>query len=80
MKTLISKELYESYKKENDKLLKQICKYEVDSEIPLEIVRQYEKISRLLIDYERAYHPLPGRVSSIIQRKTATKFKSFEMV
>jgi len=63
MKKLISKELYESYKKENDKLLKVICQYEDDSDIPLEIVRQNKKISRILIDYERAYHPLPGRVS-----------------
>ena len=79
MKTLISKELYESYKKENDNLLEQICQYEIDSDIPTEIVRQYKKISRALIDYERAYHPLPGRISTIIQRKTATKLESFEM-
>ena len=68
MKTIISKELYESFKIENDKLLEQICQYENDIDIPTEIVQQYKKISRELIDYERAYHPLPGRVSTIIQR------------
>jgi len=80
MKTLISKGLYESYKKENDKLLEQICQYEVDSDIPIEIVQQYKKISRALIDYEHAYHPLPGRESTITQRKTVAKLESFEMV
>ena len=73
MKTLISKELYESYKNENDKLLEQICQYEDDNDIPIEIVRRYKNVSRALIDYERAYHPLPGRISTIIQRKTAAK-------
>jgi hypothetical protein len=79
MKPLISKQLYESYKKENDKLLEQICQYEFDSDIPTEIVCQYKKISHALIDYERAYHPLPGRTSTIIQRKATTKFESFAM-
>jgi len=80
MKTLISKELYESYKKENDKLLEQICQYEIDSDIPSEIVRQYKKVSHALIDYERAYHPLPGRISTIDKRKKVAKLKSFEEV
>jgi len=70
MKMLISKGLYESYKKENDKLLEQICQYENDRDIPIEIVQQYKKISHALIDYERAYHPLPGKVSTIIKQKT----------
>ena len=80
MRTLISKELYESYKKENDKLLEQICQYEVDCDIPSEVVRQYKKISRALIDYEHAYHPLPGRISTIIPRKTVIRFEHLEMV
>ena len=80
MRTLISKELYESYKKENDKLLQQICQYEDDRDIPADVVQQYRKISRALIDYERAYHPLPGRVSTIVQRKTTVKFESLETV
>ena len=80
MKTLISKELYESYKKENDKLLEQICQYEDDNDIPAEIVQQYKKVSRALIDYEQAYYPLPGRVSTIIQRKPTVKYKSLETV
>ena len=69
MKTLISKRLYESYKRENDELLGQICQYEVDSDIPVEVVQQYKKISRALIDYERAYHPLPGRVATVVPQK-----------
>jgi len=80
MKTLISKELYESYKEKNDELLEQICQYEVDGDIPPEVVRQYRKISRALIDYEHAYHPLPGRISTIIPRKTVIKFECLEMV
>ena len=81
MKTLISKELYESFKKENDKLLEQICQYENDSEIPTEIVKQYRKIARAMIDYERVYHPLPGRAGTTVnQRKTAAEFESLEAV
>ena len=80
MKTLISKEVYESFKKENNKLLEQICQYEDDSDIPTEIVQRYKKISRALIDYERAYHPLPGRVSTIKQRKATVEFEVFEAV
>jgi len=80
MKTLISKELYESFKKENDKLLEQICLYDDDNDIPTEIVQQYKRISRALIDYERAYHPLPGRVSTIKQRKTTVEFDILEAV
>ena len=80
MKTIISKDLYESYKKENDRLLEQICQYEIDSDIPTEIVQQYRKISRALIDYERVYHPLPRRVSTTIQRKTPAKIECFEVV
>ena len=80
MKTIISKELYESYKNENSKLLEQICQYEDDTDIPKELLLQYKKISRSLIDYERAYHPLPGRVSTIIQQKTSVKRKRFAAV
>jgi hypothetical protein len=75
MKTLISKELYESLKKENDILLEKICKYEDDNEIPVEVVRQYKSISRKMIEYEHAYHPLPGRFSTIAQRKSSIKFE-----
>ena len=78
MKTLISKDLYECYKAENDILLEQICQYVVDSDIPTEIVEQYKKISRKLIDYERAFHPLPGRISTISQRKSTIKFGRLE--
>ena len=78
MKSLINKELYESYKKVNDKLLEQICQYEDDSEIPTEIVQQYKRVSRAMIDYERAYHPLPGKVSTIIQRKKTVRFEILE--
>jgi hypothetical protein len=69
MKTLISKELYESYKKENDNFLELICQYEDDRDIPTEIVQQYKKVSQALIDYERTYYPLPGRVSTLSREK-----------
>jgi len=80
MKTLISKELYISYKKENDKLLEKICQYEDDLEIPAEIVQQYKIISRALIDYERAYHPLPGKKRTIVSRENYKKLETCEMV
>ena len=75
---LISKELYESYKRENDDLLEQICQYDDNKDIPDYITHQYKKVARALIDYERAYHPLPGRVSTIMNRNSTVNFESFE--
>ena len=66
MKTLLTKELYESYKKRNDVLLNQICQFEDENEIPKELREQYVEVSNALIQYENAYHPLPGHVSSLI--------------
>ena len=66
MKTLLTKELYESYKKQNDVLLNQICQFEDETEIPKELRNQYIEVSDALIEYEKAYHPLPGYVSTLI--------------
>jgi antitoxin component HigA of HigAB toxin-antitoxin module len=46
--------------------LKQICQYEDESQVPSEIINEYKLISSAIIEYEAAYHPLPGRVSTII--------------
>jgi HTH-type transcriptional regulator/antitoxin HigA len=66
MKTLISKELYEEYSKQCDELLKQICQYDDENEIPSEIAEKYKTLADATIEYEKAYHPLPGRVSTLI--------------
>ena len=66
MKTFLTKELYESYKKQNDALLNQICQFEDENNIPKEVRDQYIEVSNALIEYENAYHPLPGRVSTLI--------------
>lgn len=66
MKTLPTKKQYESYKERNEELLGIICHIENDDDIPQEIKDEFHKISRLMIDYEKAYHPLPWRVSTLI--------------
>ena len=66
MKTLISKELYEEYSKQCDELLDQICQFEDEDEIPKELREQYMEVSNALIEYEKAYHPLPGHISTLI--------------
>jgi HTH-type transcriptional regulator/antitoxin HigA len=54
------------YKEKSEFLLKQICQYEDESEVPSNIINEYKQISDAIIEYEAAYHPLPGRVSTII--------------
>ena len=54
------------YKEKSELLLKQICQYEDEKDIPNEIINEYKRISNAIIEYESAYHPLPGRVSTII--------------
>jgi antitoxin component HigA of HigAB toxin-antitoxin module len=57
---------FEIYKKKSEFLLKQICQYENEHEIPNDIINEYKQISDAIIEYESAYHPLPGRVSTLI--------------
>jgi len=57
---------FEIYKEKSEYLLKQICLYENESEIPSNILEEYRQTSDAIIEYEAAYHPLPGRVSTII--------------
>ena len=54
------------YKEKSELLLKQICQYEDEKDVPNEIINEYKHISDAIIEYESAYHPLPGRVSTII--------------
>lgn len=54
------------YKEKSESLLKQICQYEDESKIPCEIIDEYKQISDAIIEYESAYHPLPGKVSTLI--------------
>ena len=66
MKTLISKEQFEILTKECNSIEDQICKYENQSDAPKELLDRHLELSRLLIDYEEAYHPLPWEVSTLI--------------
>ena len=54
------------YKEKSELLLKQICQYEDERDIPNEVIDEYKHVSNDIIEYESAYHPLPGRVSTII--------------
>ena len=66
MKTLISKEQFEILTKECDEILNQICEFEDENDIPKELRKKYVTLSDVLIEYEKAYHPLPGRVSTLV--------------
>jgi len=67
------------YKEKSEFLLKQICQYEDESKIPNEIIREYEQVSDAIIEYEAAYHPLPGRVSSIITSEIEKRMKERQL-
>ena len=54
------------YKEKSELLLKQICQYENECDVPNDIINEYKFISDAIIEYEAAYHPLPGRVSTVI--------------
>ena len=51
------------YQENSDILLRQICQYDNESEIPNEIIDEYKQISLAIIEYESAYFPFPGKVT-----------------
>jgi antitoxin component HigA of HigAB toxin-antitoxin module len=66
MKTLLTKKQFENYKKRDEELLEIICQYENESDVPTDVMKEFRKINQALIDYEKAYHPLPWEVSTLI--------------
>lgn len=54
------------YKEKSELLLKQICQYEDERDVPNKVINEYKHISEAIIEYEAAYHPLPGKISTII--------------
>ena len=64
--TLISKEQFKVLTKECNALEDQICEFENENDIPKDLLDRYSKLSRMLIDYENAYHPLPWQVSTLV--------------
>jgi len=61
-----SQEQFAIHKKKSELLLKQICQYENECEIPNDVINEYRQISAAIMEYESAHHPLPGRISTII--------------
>jgi len=57
---------FEIYREKSESLLKQICQYENEEEIPKNMIDEYKSISDVIIEYESAYYPLPGKVSTVI--------------
>jgi len=64
--TINSPAQFAIYNEKSELLLKKICQYEDERDVPNEIINEYKEISNAIIEYESAYHPLPGRVSTII--------------
>jgi HTH-type transcriptional regulator/antitoxin HigA len=70
--TINSQSQFVIYKDHSDLLLKQICQYEDERDVPHDIIHAYKKISNAIIEYEAAFHPLPGKISTIlVEKKTA---------
>jgi HTH-type transcriptional regulator/antitoxin HigA len=63
------------YKEQSELLLKQICQYEDESKIPSHIINEYKQVSDAIFEYEAAYHPLPGKVSTIITDEILKRMK-----
>lgn len=63
------------YKEKSELLLKEICQYEDESNVPSEIIEEYKQISDAIMEYEAAYHPLPGRISTVITNEIAKRME-----
>jgi len=64
--TIMNRAQFLIFQEKSEFLLKQICQYEDEGDIPREIISEYQLVSKAIIEYEAAYHPLPGRVSTVI--------------
>jgi HTH-type transcriptional regulator/antitoxin HigA len=76
---IISQKQFEVFKERSELLLKQICQYEDENKVPIEIINEYEQISHVIIEYEAAYHPLPGRVSTVITDEIVKRMTEREL-
>ncbi len=75
MKTLISKKEFEILTKECNAIEDQICEFEDQNDAPKELLDRHLELSRLLIAYEKAYHPLPWEVSTLITDEIKEQMK-----
>ncbi len=75
MKTLLTPEQYKVYREKNEELLKIICQYEDDNDIPEDIRKQYKEVFDALVAYEKAYHPLPWKVSTLVTDEVKSQMK-----
>jgi len=71
---------FESFRERSEVLLRQVCQYEDESNIPSIILEEYKAISDAIIEYESVYHPLPKKISTlnnsvITNRKTKAHLK-----
>ena len=75
MKTLISKEQFKILTKECNAIEDQICEYEDQNNAPKELLKRHLELSNLLIAYEKAYHPLPWEVSTLVTDEIKAQMK-----
>jgi len=77
--TINSPKQFETYKDKSECLLKQICQYEDERDVPSNVINEYRQVSDAIIEYEAAYHPLPGRGSTVISNEIMKRMKERQL-
>lgn len=70
-----NKEQFDDYRAQLEALLPQITRYENEGDIPTEDLERFNHLSNAIHEWEAAYHPLPGKVSTLITDAVKTRMQ-----
>lgn len=73
--TIKNKEQFDDYRAQFEALLPQITRYENEGDIPTEDLERFNHLSNAIHEWEAAYHPLPGKVSTLIIDAVKTRMQ-----
>lgn len=73
--TIKNKEQFDDYRAQLEALLPQITRYENEGDIPTEDLERFNHLSNAIHEWEAAYHPLPGKVSTLIIDAVKTRMQ-----